>query len=440
MTPTNPSPAGPTPAALESLLGDDARRPAFWRGPTFWIVVVLLAAAGEAAWWWAGRRDAAAAPRFATEAVTRGPLTVTVTATGTLQPTQLVAVGSELSGTVARVFVDVNERVRRDQVLAELDTARLADEVARLRAALGAAEAQVLTARATRAEARATLDRLEDVARRSGGVVPSRQELDGGRAALERAEAAEASAAAGVAQARAALSSAQTNLRKASIRSPIDGIVLARNVDPGNAVAASLQAVTLFSLAEDLRQMTLQVNIDEADVGQVRAGQRATFTVAAYPNRKYPATVDLVRYGSTTKDNVVTYIAELAVANDDLSLRPGMTATATLTTVERADALRVPNAALRFDPEAAAAAASAAGGGPSIVSRLVPRPPSSGAPRRAGTDTARVRQVWVLEQGRPVAVPVTPGVSDGRLTEVTGERLQPGMEVIVGQTGGGAAR
>lgn len=422
----------PTPAAaLDELLGDGARQRPPWRRPGIWIALFLVLTAGIAFWWWQGQRQAAAAPRYVTQPATRGPLTVTVTANGTLQPTQLVAIGSELSGTVAKVLVDVNDRVKRGQLLAELDTARLVDAVQRSRAALLAANAQVETARATLVEARATLERLEDVSRRSGGEVPSRQELDGARAAAARAVAGEANARAGVAQAQATLSSDETNLRKASIRAPIDGVVLARNVDPGNAVAASLQAVTLFSLAEDLAKMTLEVNVDEADVGRVKEGQNGTFTVSAHANRRYPATIAKLRYGSTTKDNVVTYVAELDVPNADLSLRPGMTATATITTVERADALLVPNAALRFSPAAAAAATPS----PGIVSQLLPRPPSAGqAPRRAGTDTSRVRQVWVLKDGQPQAVPVTPGVTDGRMTEVASEQLQPGMDVIVDQT------
>jgi HlyD family secretion protein len=431
-TPTPPSP--PPVGAVDELLGDAARARPPWRRPGLWIAVAALAAAAAATWWWLGQREAATAPRYVTQPVTRGALTVTVTANGTLQPTQLVAVGSELSGTVARVLVDVNDRVRRGQLLAELDTARLSDQVRRSRAALAAANAQVQQVRATLAEARGSLDRLEDVARRSGGEVPSRLELDGARAALARAQGAEASALAGVAEASAAVSSDETNLRKASLRSPIDGVVLARNVDPGNAVAASLQAVTLFSLAQDLTKMTLQVNVDEADVGRVREGQKASFTVSAHANRRYPATISRLRFGSTTKDNVVTYVAELLVPNDDLSLRPGMTATATITTVERSDALLVPNAALRYSPEAARATAGNAGSA-TIVSQLLPRPPGAGQQaRRAGTDTSRVRQVWVLQDGQPQAVPVTPGVSDGRLTEVTSDRLQPGMEVVVDQT------
>jgi len=431
---TNASPD----AALEALLGPTALPRPWWRRPALWIGLAVVATGAAGAWFWQGQRQAKAAPQYQTQAVARGALTVTVTANGTLQPTTQVAIGSELSGTVARVAVDVNDRVKKGQVLVALDDTRLRDQVAGSRAALAAAEAARAQARATATEARDNLARLRDVHQRSGGQVPSAAEMAAAEAAAARSEANVASAAANVAQAQATLSSNVTNLGKATIRSPIDGVVLSRAVEPGNAVAASLQAVTLFTLAEDLAKMKLQVYVDEADVGQVRVGQAATFTVSAYPTRRYPATIVRVGYGSTTKDNVVTYLAELSVNNDDLTLRPGMTATATITTVERSDALLVPNAALRYSPTAAGAAASTPG--TSIVSSMMPRLPrgAGGGARRAGTDTAQVRQVWVLEGGQPQAVPVRPGVSDGRHTEVTSETLQPGMAVIVGQTSGGA--
>jgi len=421
--------------ALDALLGPAGAPRRWWRRRTVWGALALLAAGAAATWVWLGQRQAAAAPQYTTQTVSRGALTVTVTANGTLQPTTQVAIGSELSGTVSRVHVDVNDRVKKGQVLVELDDARLRDQATGSRAALAAAEAQLTQARATATEARDTLARLRDVYQRSGGLVPSATELAAAEAAAARGEANIASAQANVAQARATLSSNETNLSKAAIRSPIDGVVLSRAVEPGNAVAASLQAVTLFTLAEDLTKMKLQVNVDEADVGQVRDGQAAAFTVSAYPQRRYPARIVRVGYGSTTKDNVVTYLTDLSVNNDDLSLRPGMTATATITTVERSDALLVPNAALRYTPAAATAAPAA---GNSIVSSMMPRPPRTGGTRRAGTDIAQVRQVWVLEGGAPRAVPVTPGVSDGRMTEVTSQQLQPGMAVIVGQTAGGA--
>lgn len=428
----------PPDTALDDLLGPGGGRRRWWRRPALWIGAVLVVLAAAALWWWQGQRQAATAPHYQTQPVVRGPLTVTVTASGTLQPTTQVEIGSELSGTVARVLADVNDRVRKGQVLVALDDARLRDQVTASRAALAIAEAALKQAAAGAAEARDTLARLRDVRERSGGQVPSQSEMAGAEATAARAEAGVASARANVEQARATLSSHETNLAKASIRSPIDGVVLARKAEPGNAVAASLQAVTLFTLAEDLKQMKLQVHVDEADVGQVREGQRASFTVAAYPTRRYPARIVRLGFGPTTKDNVVTHLADLTVDNEDLSLRPGMTATATITTVERQDALLVPNAALRYTP-AAAAGAPAPGGGGAIVSAMLPRPPGGGArARQAGTDIAQVRQVWVLDGGQPRAVAVKPGVSDGRMTEVTSEALQPGMSAIVGQTAGGA--
>ena len=416
-------------ASLEDLLGADAPPP-WWKRKTPWLLAVLLLAALAAALLWrGGSKDAAAQPQFQTEAVQRGTLSVKVVANGTLAPTLTVNVGSELSGTVARVFVDINDRVTKGQVLVELDTSKLRDQMARSRAALASAEARVAQAAATLKEARANLARMEEVQRLSGGRVPSATEFDTARANADRALADEAAARSAVADARAALRVDETNLSKASIRSPIDGVVLTRAVDPGNAVAASLQAVTLFTIAEDLRHMKLQVNVDEADVGQVRDGQSASFTVAAWPSRNFPATITRVGFGSTTKENVVTYVAELSVDNDELLLRPGMTATAGIAAVHREGVLLVPNAALRFTPSAGAPAAGPAGGG--IVAKLMPRPPR-GAPKRAGTAEVKggQRQLWLLRDGAPQAVTVQAGLSDGRQTEVAGE-LREGESVIV---------
>jgi HlyD family secretion protein len=406
-------------------------------------VLAVVAVGGIAMWW--TQRQAHAAPTYVTAAVTRGDLRVSVVANGTLQPTRTINIGSELSGTVSQVFVDINDNVKKGQVLLQLDLAKLRDQITRSRAALAAAEAKVSQTVATHKEAESSLSRFEAVAKLSGGKVPSKAELDTARATLERAQADEASARASVSDARAALSTDETNLSKASIRSPSDGVVLTRAVDPGNAVAASLQAVTLFTIAEDLRQLRLLVNVDEADVGSVVVGQHASFTVSAYPSRRYPATVTRVAYGSTITDNVVTYQAQLDVDNKDLSLRPGMTATATITAIERQQVLLVPNTAMRFTPAntqpgaVPSPATSGARGG--IVGSLIPRPPSSLSGRRqaggnasgAAQGAAGPRQVWMLRDGEPVAIPVTAGVTDGRLTEVSSEQLQPGMSVITDQ-------
>ena len=268
--------------------------------------------------------------------------------------------------------------------------------------------------------------------------MPSAAELDTARAAVARANASVDNARAVVTQTRATLSTDETNLSKSSIRSPIDGVVLARTVDPGNAVAASLQAVTLFTLGEDLSHLILEASVDEADVGAVQQGQSASFTVSAYPSRHYPARVDRVAYGSTTTNNVVTYTTTLSVDNADLSLRPGMTATATITATERKGVLLVPNTALRFNPTTAqgpqAAASGTSGGG--IMSRMMPRMPPSGArrPHEAGGPTQdQQRRIWILKDQQPVAVTVQTGISDGRRTEVSSPELQEGLPVITDQ-------
>ncbi len=433
------TPSTPSAADLQALLNQDQARP-WWRRPTPWIVAALVVALLASLMYWQAGKNANAAPRYVTETVHKGNLTLNVLANGTLQPTRAVNIGSELSGTVKRVLVDVNDRIKKGQVLVELDTAKLSDQVLRSRASLAAVQAQQAQSSATVRETRASLARFEEVARLSGGKVPSAAELDTARATLDRAVAAEASARANVAEARAAVSTDVTNLSKASIRSPIDGVVLTRTVDPGNAVAASLQAVTLFTVAEDLTQLRLEVNVDEADVGAVKAGQKASFTVSAYPSRRYPALLTRVAFGSTKTDNVVTYVTYLNVDNADLSLRPGMTAAATIIATERNDVLLVPNTALRFTPAQVDRPAAPASGG-SFFSKIMPRmPPSS--PRKP-TDTsaaaAGMRQVWVLKEGQAVAVFVKTGISDGRMTEVTGTELQEGMAVITDQQAAGAA-
>ncbi len=427
-----PTPEVAPEADIATLLDEPAPR-TWYRRPVLWSVVVLALLTAVGLWYWQARRTANAAPSYSTQTVAHGNLTLTVTANGTLQPTRSINIGSELSGTVLKVNVDVNDRLEKGQVLVELDPSKLRDQILRSRASVAVAKALVEQTAATVGETKANLARLEEVARLSGGKVPSKTELDVGRATLKRAIASEASARAGVSDAEAALSTDEINLSKASIRAPSSGVVLTRSVEPGNAVAASLQAVTLFTVAEDLTQLRLQVYVDEADVGSVQVDQHANFTVSAYPSRKYPARITRVAYGSTITDNVVTYLTYLDVDNTDLSLRPGMTATATITANQRDDVLLVPNTALRFTPTAADAAKPTAKSG--IISSLTPRMPRSVTRKSAsdGASTAAARQVWVLRDGTAVAVAVTPGISDGRMTEITDGELEVGMQVITDQ-------
>lgn len=351
-------------------------------------------------------------------------LVVTVTATGTLQPTTSIDVGSEQSGTLAEVFVQENDQVKQGQLLARLDLTRLQDTVSKSRAALAVANAAVLQARATVEELKTQSARLQQVAELSLGKVPAKSELDAAKAALDRALANEDSAMATVLQAQAILKTDETNLSKGAIRSPVNGVVLSRKVEPGQTVVAAMTTPVLFTLAQDLTAMELQVKVDEADVSSVQLNQLATFTVSAWPGRSFPATIERVGMGSTVTDNVVTYKTVLKVQNNDLALRPGMTATATIVTAERKNALLVPNAALRFFPPEKESASAPTG----FLSRLIPRAPTS--VKRGTVSSDEQARVWVLDNGEPKSVPVSVGVSNGRQTEILGGDLSVGMEVI----------
>ena len=363
---------------------------------------------------------------YTTQPAETGNLTITVTATGNLEPINQVDVGSELSGIIESVLADYNERVTEGQVLAVLDTSKLNAQVVKSRAALASAKAKVLETDATIKEAKNALNRLISVRQRGGDKAVSEQDLDAATAALARAEAARAVAEASVAQARATLDADETDLSKAEIRSPINGVVLVRSVEPGQTVAASLQAPVLFTLAENLSQMELHVDVDEADVGRVREGQSAEFTVDAYPDRRFPAEIMQVRYGSQIVDGVVTYETLLLVDNSDLLLRPGMTATADIVVNQVTDGLLVPNVALRFVPIDTTKAAS----GGSVLTKLFPRPRRPQKPKTP-EPIGKQGRVWILENNEPVPVAVTTGMTDGIMTEITDGSIRPGMELVV---------
>jgi HlyD family secretion protein len=374
---------------------------------------------------------------YATAPIVRQNLDVTITATGNLAPTVQVNVGSEESGLVARVYVQNNDRVVKGQALAQLDLSRLRDALVQSQASLRAALAGVAQNRATVAQTRANLARQQQVYRISGGKVPSRTELDTARADYARAIANVGQAEAQVAQARAAVSSNQTNLAKGTIYAPVTGVVLSRQVEPGQTVAASFNVATLFTIAEDLSRMRLQVKVDEADVGELHTGAPATFNVDAYPNRTFPATVTRLDLGANATQavnsagtaptgqasNVIAYTAELAVANADGLLRPGMTATATIVTDALKNVLLVPNAALRFTPPVPEKKG---------IFNGPPEPPKNAAVSRGAR-----QQLWVVgADGKPKAIPVIVGHSNGSLTEVRGPGVHPGLQVITGQLAG----
>lgn len=376
-------------------------------------------------------------PDYITEGVVQESLSLSVTATGNLRPTNQVEVGAEVTGPVDSVTVDVNDRVTRGQVIAVINTEIIDQQIAQSRANLNAARAALGQAQATLDIDKVQLARLEDVRRLSGGRVPSEIELEQAKAAVERDKAAVASARANIEAADAQLKANLTTRSRAVIRAPVNGVVLARRIEPGQTVVAAFNTVTLFVIAEDLSQMQLRVSIDEADVGQVDAGQQATFTVDAYPGRRFPARLQRVDLASANTvqaqsgaaspgatGSVVSYEARLEVENPDGLLRPGMTATATIATQNTGNALLVPNAALRFRPDEKEEAAGGV---------FQPQIGLEGQKQLATIGEGSRQQVQVLQaDGTLKAVEVVTGRSDGRRTVVTSKELKPGMKVVTG--------
>lgn len=424
------------PPQLDEFLGAKPR-PRWRRWMKYWLpallVVLILLGVSTCS-------GGTGEPQYITEPVVDRSLALSVTATGNLRPTNQVEVGSEVSGKIDHIYVDVNDRVTRGQILAQINTDVIEDQITQAQANLNAARAQVAQAQATLDVDRAQLARLQNVFRISGGKVPSQVELDQANAAVKRDTAAVAAANANVRAVEAQLSSAVTNRNRAVIRSPVSGVVLARQVEPGQTVAASFNTPTLFILAEDLSAMQLRVEIDEADVGQVREGQTANFTVDAYPGRRFPARVERVDQASSNTASqasqqsaaataatnaVVSYEARLAVANSEGVLRPGMTATATITTGSTGKRLLLPNSALRFQPNAKEK---------DEASVLNPEIGLQKEEQRATIGAGSRQRVWVLQSdGKLKPIDVVTGQSDGRLTAVTSKELRAGMKVVTGK-------
>lgn len=431
-----PSPSAPDD--LASLIGANrVRRPA--RGIVWLLLLAALIGGGVFFWRHQAANAAAGPPPYVMEAVRRGDIRLVITATGNLEPTNEVTIGSELSGTASEVYVDINDRVKKGQPLARIAIRRLNQQTNSSRAALNAAKAKVNQVKATLMENEATLARLEELYRLSGGQTPSKADRVTAQAAVARAQADLGSAEAAVEQAKADVEANENDQAKAVLISPIDGIVLSRNLEPGQTVAASFTAPELFVIAENLEHMKLKVAVAEMDIGRVRAGQTATFTVDAWPGRSYQAKVTKVAFGSSVTDNVVTYETELEVSNADLSLRPGMTATADILAAESRGALLVPHAALRFDPAAAAAARPNPAAKKSFVQSLIPGPPRRGGagPRPAAEEAPAEKKalgaarVWTVRDGQPEPITVTIGLSDSRYTEVSGAGIAENLPIIL---------
>ena len=420
----------PNPAEIEAVLGLDARgRSKRWLRRSWWLAAVLaLVALGG--WYFVARQSAKETVTYQTVAAKHADLVVTVTATGKIAPTTQVDISSEMSGVIRTVNVDANSVIRKGDVLAELDTVSLTAQRDRARASLVQAKAQVENARATVTETDLALSRAQTLHQKG---LNSKQDLDAATATRARASAALASAEAQVLVAEADLKIQETYLVKARILSPVDGIVLARKAEPGQTVAASLSSPVLFTIAEDLTRMEVEADVDEADIGGVKEGQRADFTVEAFADRSFPARIEKVEFSPTTTDNVVTYTAVLSVDNKDVLLRPGMTATAHIVINEVPNALTVPNNAFRYQPPKVNVSS-----GFSLTNLFIPRMP------RFEKSTANAvvngeRSLWVLVDGTPAQVTVKTGATDGLMTEIKpGGAVTEGSQIIISAKQGGS--
>jgi len=344
--------------------------------------------------------------KYVTEKVTRGDITTTVTATGTVNPVTSVNVGTQVSGRIAALDADFNSPVKKGQIIATIDPSLFQAQVDQARANLANAKANLVKAQATEVDAKRTWDRYKNLFERD---LTAKSQMDTAETAYLTAHASTVAAQTLVDQTSAALRTAETNLFYTKIVSPVDGVVISRNVDLGQTVAASFQTPTLFVIAADLTKMQIDTTVDEADISSVKPGEEAEFTVDAYPEETFKGAVEQVRNAATTVQNVVTYDVVVKVDNEGLKLKPGMTADVSIITSIVKDVLRIPNAALRFKPAAAPAGASA------------PRP----APAERGP------AVWVERNGQLVRVPVKAGLSDGSYTELVSGDLKEGEDVVI---------
>ena len=395
--------------------------PGRWRRRLLSTVVLVALVGGAGAWWWSSRAERNQPPSWQTVAADRGDIEIHVVATGSLQARSTVSVGAEASGRVAEVTVDVNDHVKKGQVLVRLDPEVAENTLAEARASAKAAAADVSRSRAALTESKSVSDRVGSLA--AQGLVSDEEEhLQRTNATLAENDVARAKAQSNLAKIR--VDQAKVTLSKLEIFSPIDGIVMSRTVEPGNALSSSLSAPVLFTIAEDLAKMELALPVNEADVGRVRAGQTATFKVDAWPERTFEARVREVSFAPVVTNNVVTYTALLEVDNADLALRPGMTATATIVSDNRPQVLRVPNTALRYTPPETKSQ--------SFNPLAPPRMRGMGGGGRSGGGKTPPG-VWVLRDGAPVRVRVTTGASDGTFTEITAGELEEGDEIVIGQ-------
>lgn len=385
------------------------------------IAVVLCAAAVAGYVYWYRSPTSNPITAYHTEPVTRGDIVRQVTASGTLEPVNQVTVGAQITGTIAKMHADFNSIVTKDQVIAEIDPAFLLAQKQE-------SEANLVKARASAEQAERDYQRATSLFERK---LLSDQELDSARTSAEVARAS-------VTQAKAARDRTETNLKYATIRSPIDGIVVSRKVEVGQTVAASLSAPELFVIAEDLSRMQVITPIDESDIGLVKQGQSVSFSVDAFPTEQFDGIVKTIRLASTLEQNVVTYPVVIEVSNPDQKLMPGMTANVTITVSEARDVLRLPSAALRFTPKSRDETASrngeskTAGTAKAASNRADASIPAGTKKDNPDRNGRKLPTVYILENDQPKAITVSVGIEDGAYTHLTGSELSEGNEVITG--------
>ena len=382
------------------------------------IITLISVAIISAAAWFMSQRSSKIT--YKTARLEKGTVISAISATGTVNPVTTVQVGSQVSGTIQKLLVDYNSRVKKGQVIAEIDPAIFLAQVEQARGNYLNAQATLQKARVVLADAKRTLERNKQLL--SQGIV-AQSDFDASQTAFDSALAGIKSAEAGVTQYRGTLMLAETNLKNSIIRSPVDGVVISRSIDVGQTVAASFQTPTLFSIAQDLTKMQIDTSVDEADISRARLEQTATFTVDAFPDRTFKGRVTQIRSAPITVQNVVTYIVVVQVDNKELQLKPGMTANVSIETGRREGVLRLPSAALRFRPKTVADSKERK------QNATGQKPSGMGKGKAAGTQ----QKVYLLKEGKPVAVPVTTGLADASYIELVEGNLKEGDEVVTEQ-------
>lgn len=415
--------------------GISASRP-WWRRTWVWVGALVLLIG----FYFTQCRSQAVAPSYDTATVGRGDVISRVSASGTVSATVTVDVGSQVSGRIQSLYADFNSAVRKGQLIAKIDPALYQAAVEQAQANVSAAAGNVERLRAQSEEAARQAARSVQLFSQK---IISENDRD---SAVSNARAAAAAVSQGVgqlAQAQAALTQARTNLRYTDILSPTDGIVISRAVNVGQTVAASLSAPVIFTIAQDLRVMEVHTNVAESDIGRLKAGMDASFTVDAWPGERFNGKIREIRNAPQVVQNVVTYDAVIDVQNQELKLKPGMTATVTIIIEERHDVLRVPNAALRYRPAGGGRAAAGGGGASAMGGAAAGAAGRAGAANggansgaEAGGPRGAGRAVWVLADGKPARRAVQTGITDGTFTEITGGELRENDVVITGLVGG----